>query len=309
MKTGRRAFSRGEFLKAALISPMTATFPHVLRSQGGRSPGDKLNIAVVGVGGRGKAAVDALKTENLVAFCDVDEERAAETFAQHPQVPRFQDFRRMFDQLADEIDGVAISTPDHMHYPIAVAALRRGKHVFVEKPLAHTVWEARQRAQLAAEKKVATQMGNQGRAKEGPRLLKEWIQAGVLGEVRELHSWTNRPVWPQGVGAPDHSRLVPVPPAGLDWDLWLGVGLARPYDSAYLPFKWRGYWDFGTGALGDMGCHLLDGAYWALDLDAPVRVEAISARQTVETGPVASMIVYDFPARRGMPPVRGTHRL
>jgi predicted dehydrogenase len=190
-----------------------------------------------------------------------------------------------------------------MHFPIAMAALSLGKHVFVEKPLTHTISEARQLARMAREKKVATQMGNQGHAGEGCRLLKEWVMAGILGDVTEVHSWTNRPIWPQGVHAPDHSKMMPVVPATLDWDLWLGVAAQREYDPAYLPFTWRGYWDFGTGALGDMGCHLLDGAYFALNLGYPTRIEAVSANQTAVSAPTSSLVTFDFPARGTMVPL------
>lgn len=300
--------SRRSFLKrTSLASAAAVAFPAILRSQpGGQSPNNRLNVACIGVGGRGRAAVDGMKEENLVAFCDVDDARAAPTYEAFPDVPRFRDYREMFDQLGDRIDAVTISTPDHMHFPVALAALQLGKHTFVEKPLTHTIWEARELARLAAGSRVATQMGNQGHANEGPRILKEWIDAGVLGEIRECHTWTNRPVWPQGVKAPDHSRFIPVVPSTLDWNLWLGVAAERPYDPAYLPFNWRGYWDFGTGALGDMGCHLLDGAYWALGLDAPTRVEAISAKQTAVSGPVASMLVYHFPAQGQRAPLKWT---
>lgn len=296
--------SRRSFLKTASLASAVIAFPAILRSQQGRSPNDRLNIALVGVGGRGAAAVAGLKAENYVAFCDVDDARAAKTYEEFPSVPRFRDYRRMLDQLGNSIDAVTVSTPDHMHYPIALAAISLGKHVFVEKPLTHTIWEARQLARAAREKKVATQMGNQGHATESTRLLREWFQAGVLGEVREIHSWTDRPIWPQGVKVPDHRKLMPVVPATLDWDLWLGVAQAREYDPAYLPFDWRGYWDFGTGALGDMGCHIMDGAFWALDLDAPVSIEAVSARQTEVSPPTASVVTYHFPARGALPAVK-----
>jgi predicted dehydrogenase len=298
----RRSFIRS----AGLASVAAMAFPHVLRSQtaGAKSPNNRLNVACCGVGGRGEAAVDGLKGENFVAFCDVDDENAAKTFAAYPDVPRFRDFRQMFEKMGNQIDAVTVSTPDHMHFPIAMAALQLGKHVFVEKPLTHTVWEARQLARVAREKKVATQMGNQGHANEGTRLLREWVQAGVLGDIREAHSWTNRPIWPQGVKTPDHSKMIPVVPATLDWDLWLGVAGPRPYDPAYLPFNWRGYWDFGTGALGDMGCHVMDGTFWALDLDAPASVEAISGKKTRISPPQSSMVTYQFPARGKMPPFK-----
>lgn len=301
--------SRRDFLRnASLASAAAVAFPSVLRSQGGgsTSPNNRLNVACIGVGGQGRSAVNGVAEENIVAFCDVDDARAAEVYAAHPDVPRYRDYRKLLDQLGNKIDAVTISTPDHMHYPIAVAALQLGKHVFVEKPMTHTIWEARQLKKLAAEKKVATQMGNQGHALEGTRLLKEWFDADVLGEVREVHSWTNRPIWPQGVSAPDHSKMIPVAPSTLDWDLWLGVAKERPYDPAYVPFAWRGYWDFGTGALGDMGCHIMDGAFYALQLDAPDWVEAISARATDVSGPTASVVTYQFPARGKLPPVRYT---
>lgn len=296
--------SRRSFLKSASAVSAVVAFPHVMRSQQGRSPNDRLNVACVGVGGRGVAAVAGTKSENHVAFCDVNEDWAAKTFGLYPSVPRFRDYRQMFEQMGNQIDAVTISTPDHMHFPIAMAAIALGKHVFVEKPMTHTVEEARRLAQAAREKKVATQMGNQGHAGEGMRLLKEWHQAGIFGEVRELHSWTNRPIWPQGVNAPDHSKLRPVVPSTLDWDTWLGVAAQRDYDPAYLPFKWRGYWDFGTGALGDMGCHMMDGGFWALDLTAPSSVEAVSANQTEISAPTASVVTYHFPAHKGRAAVK-----
>ena len=289
---------------ASLASAAGVAFPHVMRSQGGVSPNSRLNIACVGVGGRGTNAVAALKGENLVALCDVDDTRAAKTFAAHPDVQRFRDYRRLFDKVGNSIDAVTVSTPDHMHFPIAMVAMALGKHVFVEKPMAHTVEEARTLARIAREKKLVTQMGNQGHAAEGTRLLKEWYQAGVLGDVLEIHSWTNRPIWPQGVSAPDHSKLIPVVPPTLDWDLWLGVAAERPYDPAYAPFNWRGYWDFGTGALGDMGCHQMDGGFYALDLDAPTSVDAISAKATEISAPTASVVTYEFPARGNRPPLK-----
>jgi len=279
-----------------------------MRSQGAeaQSPSNKLNIACCGVGGRGYDAVQGMKGENLVGLCDVDDERAAKTFGEFPGVPRFRDFRVMLDNLGNRIDAVTVSTPDHMHFPVAMAALALGKHVFCEKPLTHTVAEARQLAQAARDKRVATQMGNQGHAGEGTRLLKEWVDAGVLGDVREVHSWTDRPIWPQGVKLPDHSKLMPVVPSTLDWDLWLGVAQARQYDPAYLPFNWRGFWDFGCGALGDMGCHVMDGAYWALGLTTPTSVEAITSNQTDVSFPTASVIRYQYPARGNMPAVQFT---
>jgi len=305
--------TRRTFLKTASIASAAISMPAVLRSQNADgsaaagSPNNRLNIACVGVGGRGYDAVQGMKGENLVAFCDVDDERAAKTYAEFPSVPHFRDFRQMLDKLGNQIDAVTVSTPDHMHFPIAMAAMALGKHVFVEKPLAHTVTETRRMAEMAAKNpKIRTQMGNQGHAFEGIRLLKEWIDAGVLGEVREVHSWTDRPIWPQGVNPPDHSKLMPVVPNSLSWDLWLGVAPVREYDPAYLPFAWRGYWDFGTGSLGDMGCHIMDGAYYALGLTAPTAVEPISAHQTAISAPTASVVRYTFPARANQPACQWT---
>jgi predicted dehydrogenase len=187
-----------------------------------------------------------------------------------------------------------------------MAAIALGKHVFVEKPLTHTVAEARKLADAARAKKVMTQMGNQGHAGEGARRLKEWVDAGVLGDVTEVHSWTDRPIWPQGVKPFDHSKMMPVVPPTLDWDLWLGVAQAREYDPGYRPFVWRGFWDFGCGSLGDMACHIMDGAYWALGLTAPTSAEPVSANETDISAPTASVIRLEFPARGSMPPVRWT---
>ncbi|HXQ80353.1 MAG TPA: Gfo/Idh/MocA family oxidoreductase [Opitutaceae bacterium] len=300
--------NRRTFLKTASLASAAVSLPNIMRSQGAdaQAPGNKINVACCGVGGRGYDAVHGMKGENLVAFCDVDDERAAKTYAEFPGVPHFRDFRVMLDKMGGQIDAVTVSTPDHMHFPIAMAAIALGKNVFVEKPLTHTLAEARQIAQAAREKKVATQMGNQGHAGEGARRLKEWVDAGVLGDVREVHSWTDRPIWPQGLNAPDHTKMMPVVQPTLSWDLWLGVAQPREYDPAYLPFAWRGFWDFGTGSLGDMGCHIMDGAYWALGLTAPTAVEPICAHQTEVSAPTASVIRLHFPARGSMPPVKWT---
>ena len=300
--------TRRTFLKTASLATAAASLPNILRSQapGAQAPVNKINVACCGVGGRGYDAVQGMKGENLVAFCDVDDERAAKTYLEFPGVPHFRDFRVMLDKLGKQIDAVTVSTPDHMHFPIAMAALSLGKHVFVEKPMTHTVAEARKLAEVAREKKVATQMGNQGHAREGARLLKEWVEAGVLGEVKEVHSWTDRPIWPQGVKPFDHTKMMPVVPSTLDWDLWLGVAQPREFDPGYLPFVWRGFWDFGCGSLGDMGCHIMDGAYWALGLTAPTSVEPVSANQTEISAPTASVTRLHFPARGSMPAVKWT---
>jgi predicted dehydrogenase len=245
-----------------------------------------------------------LSSQNIVALCDVDDTQAARTYEQYPNAKKYRDYRVMLDKKKD-IDAVVVSTPDHMHAPISMAAIKLGKHVYCEKPLTHTIYEARMLAKAAREAKVATQMGNQGHAGEGVRLVCEWIWDGAIGPVRHVHIWTDRPLnwWPQGVDRPADSPPVP---STLDWDLWLGAAPQRPYNPAYAPFKWRGWWDFGCGALGDMACHIIDAPVWALKLGVPTSVQASSTKVNGETAPLASMIDYEFPARGDMPPVRVT---
>lgn len=271
------------------------------------SANEKLNIASVGVGGKGSSDVDgaaAAGNNNIVALCDVDWKRAADTFKRYPNAKQYKDFREMLDKEGSTIDAVTVSTPDHMHAPAAVAAMELGKHVFVQKPLTHNVYEARHLAELAKRYKVATQMGNQGHSGEGVRRLCEWIWGGAIGTVREAHIWTDRPIWPQGQEALRKSENHPPVPEMLDWNLWLGVAPKRPYSPVYVPFAWRGWWDFGCGALGDMACHIMDPAYTALKLTYPTSVEAVSEGATAETCPDWSIITYQFAARGDMPPVK-----
>ena len=264
----------------------------------------KVGIGVIGLGRNGGSFLPIYKKHpnaELVGISDLNPENLARLGSEFDVPVASTDYRDLLKR--DDIQAISIHTPDHLHRQPFVDALRAGKHVFVEKPMAHTIWEAHQLARVARTKKLATQMGNQGHAGEGIRLLKEWYQAGVLGEVREIHTWTDRPIWPQGVMAPDHRKFIPVVPKTLDWDLWLGVAAARAYDPAYLPFNWRGYWDFGTGALGDMGCHMMDG-FWALDLPAPKSIEAVAASQTALSAPTASVVTYLFPARGARPALK-----
>jgi predicted dehydrogenase len=276
------------------------------------SPNNKLNIAAIGVGGMGAGNIRKCSTENIVALCDVDLERGGPTFQKHPKAQRFKDFRVMFDKMDKEIDAVIIATPDHTHAVATMEAMRRGKHVYTQKPLTHSIWEARQLSEAARQYGVVTQMGNQGHSSEGARLTVEWIRAGVIGEVREVHCWSDRPLrgtrfeqrlyWPQGVAQrPQTKQSVP---ETLDWDLWLGPAPYRDYNPDYVPFNWRGWWDFGTGALGDMGCHIIDHPYWALKLGYPESVEASSTHVHPETAPLASLVTYHFPARGKLPPVK-----
>ena len=262
---------------------------------------EKLRIACVGCGGKGASDVRGVSGEAIVALCDVDAARARKTFSAFPKAERYKDYRKMLLDMDDEIDAVTVSTPDHMHFPVAMMAIEMGKHVFVQKPLAHTVWEARELTLAARRHKVITQMGIQGHCGEGIRLLQEWLDADAIGPVREVHCWTNRPIWPQGVQWPQEEEA---PPANLDWNLWLGTAKARPYSSVYAPFKWRGWWDFGCGALGDIGCHAMDAAFHALELGAPSSVESISEGGTDFTAPEWSVVTYQFPARGDKPPVK-----
>lgn len=263
-------------------------------------PDRKLRIACVGCGGKGTSDIAGVADEEIVALCDVDKMRGMASFRKFPGAKLYKDYRQMLLEMNDQIDAVVVSTPDHMHFPIAYMAIQMGKHVYVQKPLSHTIWEARTLTEAAHKYGVITQMGNQGHAKEGTRLLKEWVQAGAIGPVREIHFWTNRPIWPQGLTRPTEAMT---PPASLDWNRWLGVAPERPYNECYLPFSWRGWWDFGCGALGDMACHIMDAGFWAVDLKYPVSVEAESEGGTEESAPKSSIITYQFPARGNQPPV------
>jgi predicted dehydrogenase len=264
-----------------------------------------LNVAVIGPGGRGAENLRAFSSENVVALCDVDDIRAKEAFAKYPRAKRYRDFRELLDK-ENSLDAVVVSTPDHTHAAAAIAAMKRGCHVYCEKPLAHSVEEVRRMREVAEQTGVVTQMGTQGHAMEGTRRAVEVIRSGVLGEIRELHVWTDRPNgwWPQGVTRPPETPPVP---ATLDWDLWLGPAPQRPYHSDYVPFAWRGRWDFGTGAIGDMGVHNLDTAYWALELGEPTAAEVLeSSEKTDDCPPLWSIVAIEFPARGSQPPVKLT---
>src|SRR6266436_2104428 len=308
-KITQAQFTRRQFLRGATLS--TAGFmivpSAVLGLRGAAPPSGKLNIAGIGFGGQGAHDLAQMESENIIALCDVDKLQAGRIFTKYSKAKQFTDYRKMLDQMK-EIDAVVVATPDHHHAFAAMEAIKRGKHVYCEKPLTHSVWEARQLSRAAQEAKVATQMGNQGQASEQTRRLCEYVWAGAIGKVREAHIWTDRPsqgllneYWPQGVARP---KETPPAPATLDWDLWIGPAPMRPYHPAYLPFKWRGWWDFGTGALGDMGCHIIDAAFWALNLRSPSTIEATSTRVNEETYPLASMVTYHFPARGEMPPLK-----
>jgi predicted dehydrogenase len=311
-KISRRDFVGG----AAAAAAMTFTIvpDHVLAEP----PSNKLNIAGIGVGGRGASDLKGVESENIVILCDVDLNRARSTIKRYPKAKIYRDYRRMLDKEAKNIDAVVVATPDHNHAPATLRALRAGKHVYCEKPMAHTIFEARQMTQLARESGLVTQMGIQGHAGEGLRLYWEFIRSGAIGTVREVHVWTDRagtkdrPWWPQGIGRPKGSAPVP---EGLDWNLWLGPARWRPYakfpngrggEATYCPFNWRGWWDFGCGALGDMAVHNSDPAFFVLELGAPTAVEAETSAVNNETFPVWNIIHYEFPAKGSRPAIKMT---
>ena len=291
-KLTRRQFTKGAAAALAIPTFVPSTV---------FGANERLNVAGIGAGGKGAVDIDGCSRENIVALADVDYVRARATFKRFSKARQYPDFRKMLEKEGKHIDAVTVSTPDHTHAVAAAMALRMGKHVYCQKPLTHKVDEARLLAELAREHNVATQMGNQGHSNPDSRRLVELIQAGVLGEVKEAHVWTNRPVWPQGI---DRPKDKPPVPDTLDWDLWLGTAPKRPYHPAYVPFKWRGWWDFGTGALGDMGCHNQDLAYWALDLRDPLTVEAESSPVNNETAPKWSIVKYLFPKNKKRGPVK-----
>lgn len=298
----KSGISRRKFLATTTTAAMFAIVPRrVLAAAGTAVPSDKLNIAGVGVGGQGGWDIEQVSDENIVALCDVDSEKAKHTFSKYPRAKVYQDFRDMFDKQKN-IDAVVVGTPDHTHAIVSMTAMKLGKHVYCEKPLTRTVAEARAIGATARQYKVATQMGNQGMAFEGNRLINEWLADGAIGTVREVHAWSDRPThkgvlplyWAQGIEAPKDR---PAEPASLDWDLWLGPAKQRPYHPAYCHFVWRGWWDFGSGGLGDMGIHNLAPVFSALKLGAPTSVSASSTAVYEETLPLASIVHYEFPAR------------
>ena len=350
-----KSLSRRQFAKTAGVSALAATVVprHVLGGPGYQAPSDTLNIAAIGAGGMGASNMFALTSENIVAICDVDFEHVHRTL--HPGgnlregwealnnayngAARFADFRIMLEQQKD-IDAVVIATPDHTHAAAAAMAMRLGKHVYVQKPLTWSVYEARVLKQLAQETGVVTQMGNQGHSTDSARIVNEWVQSGCIGAVRDVHVWTNRPVWPQGVPRPKrheidgdtgwgmddvqqriahrlYRRQNRKKPKSLNWDLFLGPAPYVDYHPMYQPFTWRGWLDYGTGALGDMGAHLMDHPFWALGLHAPTTIQATSTPwgadnlspwggppRDMASFPIAMQAHYEFPARGALPPLR-----
>ena len=292
----RRALLRG----AAGIAALTVVPRHVIGA-GQKAPSDKLTIGGIGVGGQGGGVLGDMAGETIAALCDADWARAAGTFNRFSGARRYKDYREMLTREKG-LDAVMVATPDHVHAPAALMAMRLGKHVYCEKPMAHTIYEARLMTRTAAERGVVTQMGNNGHAGEGLRLTYEFIHAGAIGKIAEVHAWTDRAAgwWPQGITRPADTPRVP---ETLDWDLWLGPAPSRPYHPAYVPFKWRGWWDFGCGAMGDMAVHNVDPAFFCLNLGAPIWAQAETSPVNDETFPVWSIITYGFAARGDMPAV------
>ncbi len=297
----RRLFLTGSAATLATMGCATGKVKSTTMAKSNyRSPNEKLNIASIGVGGKGYSDVETCNSENIVALCDVDWKHASGAFNKYDKAKRFKDFRKMLDEMK-EIEAVTISTPDHTHALAAMECMQRGKHVYVQKPLTHTVEEARLLREAAHTYKVSTQMGNQGAATDMHRELCEMIWAGMIGKVREVHSWTDRPKdwWPQGI--PHALEEEPVP-EHVDWDLWLGPAPYRAYNPGYCPFKWRGWWDFGTGALGDIACHNLSPVVKALQLEYPTQVTCTHRKDfNLQTYPTESIIHYRFPARKTFP--------
>ena len=302
--------TRRSFLKSSSAA-LTGAFvlPHFNIGRAGASANSRVNVAAIGVGGRGAANWGACRGENIVALCDLSDKSAAGAFRQNPNAKRFKDFRVMLDKLGDEIDGVLVSTPDHTHFVAALSAMQMGKHIYIEKPLVHNVWEARTLRKAARHYGVISQMGNQGHATDGIRSIKEWYEAGVLGNVREVHAWLNGPTF----NGRYFARPKQYPPAaqnvpdGFDWDLWLGPAKDRPYNDSYAPRTWRGWWEFGGGLLGDWACHTIDAPFWALDLGMPTSVD-IAQRAPSPAGLISdrSKVTYQFPERGGRPAVKMT---
>ena len=263
---------------------------------GHTAPSDKLNIAGIGIGGKGKVNLRNMVDQNIVALCDCDYDYADKVFKTYPKAKKYMDYREMLDKQKD-IEAVVIATPDHTHALQAAAAMELGKHVYLQKPLTHSVWESRHLTELAQKTGVVTQMGNEGHSGDTVYEVAEVVQSGCLGTIREAHVWTNRPIWRQGMPKPPEEVKVP---DTLDWDLFIGPAKMRPYNPEYHPWIWRGWWDYGTGALGDMGCHLLDVPNYALKLGHPIAFQASSSLVNTESAPVSAKVSYNFPARKNL---------
>ncbi len=297
MKENSNKITRRNFIgtTGAVAAGLTILPSSVVSGLGHKAPSDKLNIAVVGIGGMGNSNLKNVKpTENIVALCDVDWGYAKRVFDANPDAKKFWDWRKMYDEMGKSIDAVIVATADHSHAGVAAHAITLGKHVYCQKPLTHTVYESRLLTHLAKEYKVATQMGNQGASGEGVNLTTEWIHHGEIGEVRRVEAFTDRPIWPQGLNVPPGEWV----PDTLNWDLFIGPAKMRPYNSIYTPWNWRGWWDFGTGALGDMACHILHPVFKGLNLQYPIQAQGSSTLLLTDSAPNAQMVTQVYPERQ-----------
>ena len=289
--------SRRDFLRTSAVglAGLTIVPSAVLgKAAGHTAPSDKLNLAAVGIGGMGAGNLKNMETENIVALCDIDWKYSKGTFDRYPNAKRYWDYRKMYDEMGKSIDAVLVATADHTHAIIAADAITMGKHVYVQKPLTHTVYESRLLSKLAKKYKVAAQMGNQGASGEGVRKTCDWLWNGEIGDVTRVDAFTDRPIWPQGLMKP--SAVDPIPDT-LDWDLFIGPAPMRAFNHIYHPWNWRGWWDFGTGALGDMACHILHPVFKGLQLGSPTKVQGSSTSLLTDCAPSAQMVHYVFPER------------
>jgi predicted dehydrogenase len=308
-KTKRQGtkISRRDFMNRAVAAATFTIVPHyVLGGKAFPAPSDKLNIACIGIGGRGGANLKGVGGENIVALCDVDMQQAGKAFEDYPNAKRYTDFCRMLDEMDNQIDAVVVSTPDHTHAVACMEAIRRGKHLYCEKPLAHSIYEVRELMKTARKHKVITQLGNQGHSFDHIRMFCEWIWDGAIGNVREVHATCGS----------NHCRIDQLSkrtekheiPSGLDWDLWLGPAQYRPYNPMYLPGRWRSWMPFGSGTIGDWVCHVVDPVFWALDLGAPKTIQAqakgYDPKKHADTFPAGTIVNYEFPASGGRGPVK-----
>jgi hypothetical protein len=291
-KISRRKFIGNTTMAAAAFTVLPS---NVISGMGHKAPSDRLNIVGVGVGGRGAAVLRPMESENIIGLCDTDWRYSQNVFDRYPNAKKYYDYRKMYDELGNQIDAVVVATSDHTHAIVAADAMTMGKHVYVEKPLTHTVYESRLLTKLAEKHRVATQMGNQGASDEGVNLCREWLANGEIGEVTRVDSFTDRPIWPQGLNTPEEVHRVP---DTMDWDLFIGPAPMRPYNEIYTPWNFRGWWDFGTGALGDMACHVLHPVFLGLELGYPTKVQGSSSLLLVDCAPVAQKVKLTYPARR-----------
>ncbi|PID92279.1 MAG: oxidoreductase [Bacteroidetes bacterium] len=298
-----KGVSRRAFLgtTAAATAGFTIVPSNVVSGMGHVAPSDKLNIAAIGIGGMGNSNLKNIVDQNIVALCDVDWGYAEHVFDRYPKAKKYWDWRKMYDEMGKEIDAVVVATADHTHALIAAHAMTLGKHAYVQKPLTHSVYESRLLTALAKKHKVATSMGNQGSSDEGVNLVCEWIANNEIGEVRKVEAFTDRPIWPQGLNTPTEKMKVP---KTLNWDLFTGPAVMNPYNSIYTPWNWRGWWDYGTGALGDMACHILHPVFVGLNLKYPTKVQGSSTLLLDKCAPTAQMVRLIYPERRPMPNVK-----